>query len=192
MFKNFLQVNFSNINDDMKISSYVNLNKGKEDIWIKVGKEKKSIRFKTNDSNIIHKEYIYNFTNYLEQEKVPIKIIDIILKSYFSVNISNYNLRKVNKYFIKNEQLLIKLIKRFVIENTDILIYGDINNFTYINKDEIISFLLKHKKDSFSFVHFSHLILSSKNNNEIEKFILRIKWHNLNNDIKTIRKKTCD
>ena len=195
MFKNFLKANFPNIDDNMLITSYVNLNKEKEDIWIKVGKEKKSIRIKSNNTNIVHKEYIYNFTNYLEQEKVPIKIIDIILNYFFSVNISNIKLKikKVNKYFMKHEDLLIKLINRFVIGSTDILIHGTVDNFTYITKDEIIKLLLNQKKDSFPNIHFSHLILSPKNyNNEIEKFILQIKWHNLNNDIETIRKKTCN
>ena len=195
MFKNFLKANFPNIDDNMLITSYVNLNKEKEDIWIKVGKEKKSIRIKSNNTNIVHKEYIYNFTNYLEQEKVPIKIIDIILNYFFSVNINNIKLKikKVNKYFMKHEDLLIKLINRFVIGNTDILIHGTVDNFTYITKDEIIKLLLNQKKDSFPNIHFSHLILSPKNyNNEIEKFILQIKWHNLNNDIETIRKKTCN
>lgn len=195
MFKNFLKANFPNIDDNMLITSYVNLNKEKEDIWIKVGKEKKSIKIKSNNTNIVHKEYIYNFTNYLEQEKVPIKIIDIILNYFFSVNINNIKLKikKVNKYFMKHEDLLIKLINRFVIGNTDILIHGTVDNFTYITKDEIIKLLLNQKKDSFPNIHFSHLILSPKNyNNEIEKFILQIKWHNLNNDIETIRKKTCN
>lgn len=195
MFKKFLKANFPNIDDNMLITSYVNLNKEKEDIWIKVGKEKKSIRIKSNNTNIVHKEYIYNFTNYLEQEKVPIKIIDIILNYFFSVNISNIKLKikKVNKYFMRHEDLLIKLINRFVIGNTDILIHGTVDNFTYITKDEIIKLLLNQKKDSFPNIHFSHLILSPKNyNNEIEKFILQIKWHNLNNDIETIRKKTCN
>ena len=195
MFKKFLKANFPNIDDNMLITSYVNLNKEKEDIWIKVGKEKKSIKIKSNNTNIVHKEYIYNFTNYLEQEKVPIKIIDIILNYFFSVNISNIKLKikKVNKYFMRHEDLLIKLINRFVIGNTDILIHGTVDNFTYITKDEIIKLLLNQKKDSFPNIHFSHLILSPKNyNNEIEKFILQIKWHNLNNDIETIRKKTCN
>ena len=192
MFKNFLKANFPNIDDNMLITSYANLNKEKEDIWIKVGKEKKSIRIKSNNTNIVHKEYIYNFTNYLEQEKVPIKIIDIILNYFFTANIK-LKIKKVNKYFIRHEDLLIKLINRFVIGSTDILIHGTVDNFTYITKDEMIKLLLNQKKDSFPNIHFSHLILSPKNyNNEIEKFILQIKWHNLNNDIETIRKKTCN
>ena len=78
MFKEFLQANFSNINDDMLITSYVNLNREKEDIWIKVGKEKKSISIKMGNANTVHNEYIYSFTNYLAKEKVPLKIINII------------------------------------------------------------------------------------------------------------------
>ena len=128
MFKNFFKANFPNIDDNMLITSYVNLNKEKEDIWIKVGKEKKSIRIKSNNTNIVHKEYIYNFTNYLEQEKVPIKIIDIILNYFFTANIK-LKIKKVNKYFMKHEDLLIKLINRFVIGSTDILIHGTVYRY---------------------------------------------------------------
>ena len=210
MFRKFLLANFPYINNDMKISAYVNFDRTKEDIWIRVGKVKKSISIKMGKCNTVHNEYIYNFTKFLEEEKVPTKIIDIILDYFFADGTRNgtgkrtltfpdYKLklkrkiRKVNKYFMKHEDLLIKLINRFVIGSTDILIHGTVDNFTYITKDEIIKLLLNQKKDSFPNIHFSHLILSPKNyNNEIEKFILQIKWHNLNNDIETIRKKTCN
>ena len=59
-------------------------NKEKEDIWIKVGKEKKSISIKMGKANTVHNEYIYNFTNYLAKEKVPLKIINIILEYFFA------------------------------------------------------------------------------------------------------------
>ena len=210
MFRKFLLANFPYINNDMKITAYVNFDRTKEDIWVKVGKVKKSISIKMGKCNTVHNEYIYNLTKFLEEEKVPLKIIAIILDYFFTDGTRNgtgkrtltfpdYKLklkrkiRKVNKYFMKHEDLLIKLINRFVIGNTDILIHGTVDDFTYITKDEIIKLLLNHKKDSFSNIHFSHLILSTKNyNNEIEKFILQVKWHNLNNDIETIRKKTCD
>ena len=195
MFKKFLKANFPNIDDNMLITSYVNLNKEKEDIWIKVGKEKKSIRIKSNNTNIVHKEYIYNFTNYLEQEKVPIKIIDIILNYFFTANIK-LKIKKVNKYFIRHEDLLIKLINRFVIGKTDILIHGTVDNFSYITKDEIIKFLLECKDEPSSTIHFSKLIFAAKSrNNPIDKFIVQIRWYNLGDEIELVRnktKKTCD
>ena len=206
MFKEFLQANFSNINDDMVITSYVNLNREKEDIWIKVGKEKKSISIKMGNANTVHNEYIYNFTNYLAKEKVPLKIINIILEYFFADGTHNgsgarkltfpdYKLKlkrkikKVNKYFMKHEDLLIKLINRFVIGSTDILIHGTVDNFTYITKDEIIKLLLSLKKEPSSTIHFSRLIFASKGrNNDIDKFIVQIKWYNLADDIARIRK----
>ena len=206
MFKEFLQANFSNINDDMVITSYVNLNREKEDIWIKVGKEKKSISIKMGNANTVHNEYIYSFTNYLAKEKVPLKIINIILEYFFADGTTNgtgkrtltfpdYKLKlkrkikKVNKYFMKHEDLLIKLINRFVIGSTDILIHGTVDNFTYITKDEIIKLLLSLKKEPSSTIHFSRLIFASKGrNNDIDKFIVQIKWYNLADDIEIIRK----
>ncbi len=207
MFKEFLSVNFSNIRDDMLITAYVNLNRQKEDIWIKVGKEKKSISIKMGKTNTVHNEYIYNFTSYLEKEKVPVKIINIILEYFFAdgthdgsgtrkITFPEYKIKikrkiaKVNKYFSKNEVLLIKLINRFVIGSTDILIHGTVNNFTYINKDEIIKLLLNSKNDPSTTIHFSHLFLSVRSrNNEVDKFIMQIKWYNLADDIAKIRGK---
>lgn len=206
MFKDFLQVNFPNINDDMLITSYVNLNKEKEDIWIKVGKTKKSISIKMGKTNTVHNEYIYSFTNYLVKEKVPLKIINIILEYFFAdvthngsgvrnLTFPDYKLKikrkikKVNKYFMKHEELLVKLIKRFVIGKTDILIHGTVDNFTYVTKDEIIKLLLECKNEPSSTIHFSKLIFATKSrNNQIDKFILQIKWYNLKDDIDIIRK----
>ena len=128
MFKEFFQANFPNINDDMKISAFVNLNKEKEDIWIKIGKIKKSISIKMGKTNTVHNEYIYSFTNYLAKEKVPLKIINIVLEYFFADGTQNgsgarkltfpdYKLKikrkinKANKYFMKHEALLVKLIK---------------------------------------------------------------------------------
>lgn len=208
LFKEFLQKNFSNINDEMKISAYVNLNREKEDIWIKVGKEKKSISIKMGKTNTVHNEYIYSFTNYLAKEKVPLKIINIILEYFFAdgthdgsgarrITFPDYKLKikrkikKVNKYFMKNEDLLIKLVKRFVIGKTDILIHGTVEDFSYVTKDEIIKFLVECKSDPSSTIHFSHLIFAAKShNNQIDKFILQIKWYNLGDDIAKIKEKT--
>ncbi len=206
MFKDFLQVNFPNINDDMLITSYVNLNKEKEDIWIKVGKTKKSISIKMGKTNTVHNEYIYSFTNYLVKEKVPLKIINIILEYFFAdvthngsgarnLTFPDYKLKikrkikKVNKYFMKHEELIVKLIKRFVIGKTDILIHGTVDNFTYVTKDEIIKLLLECKNEPSSTIHFSKLIFAAKSrSNQIDKFILQIKWYNLKDDIDIIRK----
>ena len=206
MFRKFLLANFPYINNDMKISAYVNFERTKEDIWIKVGKVKKSISIKMGKCNTVHNEYIYNFTNFLEQEKVPLKIINIMLDYFFAdgtingsgerkLTFTDYKLkikrkiRRVNKYFMRNEDLLIKLINRFVIGNTDILIHGTVDNFTYITKNETIKLLISMKKKPSSTIHFSKLIFASKGrNNDIDKFIVQIKWYNLADDIAKIRK----
>ena len=155
--------------------------------------------------NTMHSEYIYNFINYLEKEGVPLKITNIILEYFFAdgtvdgtgirkITFPDYKLKikrkiaKVNKYFIKNEELLIKLINRFVIGKTDILIHGTIDDFTYITKDEVVEVLLMSKLEPSSTIHFSHLIFTSKGrNNEITKYILGIKWYKLLEDIEKIR-----
>ena len=91
---------------------------------------------------------------------------------------------------MKHEDLLIKLINRFVIGKTDILIHGTVDDFSYVTKDEIIKFLLECKNEPSSTIHFSHLIFAAKSrNNQIDKFIVQIKWYNLKDDIARIRGK---
>lgn len=205
LFRKFIYANFHCASDKMKITSYVNFNREKEDIWIKVGRIKKSVSIKMGKSNTVHNEYIYSFTNYLEQENVPIKIVNIILEYFFAdgsidgsgirkLTFSDYKLKmkrkikKVNKYFMKNEQLLIKLVERFIIGNTDILIHGTVDNFNYITKDEVIRLLVKLKKEPSSTIHFSRLIFSCQGrNNDVSRFIVQIKWYNLADDIARIR-----
>lgn len=203
--KNFLKSNFLNITDNMLITAYVNLNRQKEDIWVKVGMEKKSMSIKMGNSNTMHSEYIYNFINFLEKENVPKKIINRILEYFFAdgtrdgsgvrkITFPDYKLKKkkqikkVNKYFINHEDLLIKLIKRFVIGKTDILIHGTVEDFTYITKDEIIKLLLDLKNEPSTSIHFSRLLFSVRSrSNDIDKFIVQIKWYSLKDDIESVR-----
>ncbi len=205
MFKTFLKKNFSNISDDTKITCFVNFDKQKEDIWIKAGEEKKSISIKMGKNNTVHSEHIYSFISYLEQEKVPIKIINIILEYFFAdgtrngsgirkITFPDYKIKnkrkiaKVNKYFLRNEDLIINIIKRCVIGKTDVLIHGVVDDFSYITKDEIIKILLACKEDPSTTIHFSHLLFSARSrNNEIDKFIVQIKWYTLKEDIETVR-----
>ena len=211
MFRKFLLANFPYINNDMKISAYVNFDRTKEDIWIRVGKVKKSISIKMGKCNTVHNEYIYNFTDFLERQNVPMKIINDILDYHFlkessvSVNANNIiekitlniykqkyhkKINNINLYFQNNESLLKKLINRFVIGKNDLIIHGTVENFSYITKEEIIKVLLANKIMDSSSVHFSHLYFQAKSRkDEVMRFFFQIKWYKLEEDISIMRQK---
>lgn len=210
-FKEMLTSIYDNLTDDMNIKCYVDMAKNKEDLWITINSIRKNISIKMGSENTFHTEYIYNFTNFLEKQNVPMKIIDDILDYHFlkessvSVNANNIiekitlniykqkyhkKINNINLYFQNNESLLKKLINRFVIGKNDLIIHGTVENFSYITKEEIIKVLLANKIMDSSSVHFSHLYFQAKSRkDEVMRFFFQIKWYKLEEDISIMRQK---
>ncbi len=212
-FKEMLASIYENLTDDMTIKCYVDMAKNKEDMWITINSVKKNISIKMGSENTFHTEYIYNFTDFLERQNVPMKIINDILDYHFlkennvsvSVNANNIiekitlniykqkyhkKINNINLYFQNNESLLKKLINRFVIGKNDLIIHGTVENFSYITKEEIIRVLLANKIMDSSSVHFSHLYFQAKSRkDEVMRFFFQIKWYKLEEDINIIRQK---
>lgn len=210
-FKEMLTSIYDNLTDDMNIKCYVDMAKNKEDLWITINSIRKNISIKMGSENTFHTEYIYNFTNFLEKQNVPMKIIDDILDYHFlkessvSVNANNIiekitlniykqkyhkKINNINLYFQNNESLLKKLINRFVIGKNDLIIHGTVENFSYITKEEIIKVLLANKVMDSSSVHFSHLYFQAKcRKDEVMRFFFQIKWYKLEEDISIMRQK---
>ena len=210
-FKEMLASIYENLTDDMTIKCYVDMAKNKEDMWITINSVKKNISIKMGSENTFHTEYIYNFTDFLERQNVPMKIINDILDYHFlrednvpgnniieKINLNIYKqkyhkkINNINLYFQNNEYLLKKLINRFVIGKNDLIIHGTVENFSYITKEEIIEILLakSNKIMDSSSVHFSHLYFQAKSRkDEVMRFFFQIKWYKLEEDIKKIRQK---
>lgn len=212
-FKEMLTSIYDNLTDDMNIKCYVDMAKNKEDLWITINSIRKNISIKMGSENTFHTEYIYNFTDFLERQNVPMKIINDILDYHFlkennlsvSVNANNIiekitlniykqkyhkKINNINLYFQNNESLLKKLINRFVIGKNDLIIHGTVENFSYITKEEIIKVLLANKIMDSSSVHFSHLYFQAKSRkDEVMRFFFQIKWYKLEEDISIMRQK---
>ena len=212
-FKAMLASIYENLTDDMTIKCYVDMAKNKEDMWITINSVRKNISIKMGSENTFHTEYIYNFTDFLERQNVPMKIINDILDYHFlkennlsvSVNANNIiekitlniykqkyhkKINNINLYFQNNESLLKKLINRFVIGKNDLIIHGTVENFSYITKEEIIRVLLANKIKDSSSVHFSHLYFQAKSRkDEVMRFFFQIKWYKLEEDISIMRQK---
>ena len=82
-FKEMLASIYENLTDDMTVKCYVDMAKNKEDMWITINSVKKNISIKMGSENTFHTEYIYNFTDFLERQNVPMKIINDILDYHF-------------------------------------------------------------------------------------------------------------
>ena len=75
---------------------------------------------------------------------------------------------RINKE-LNNDNLLIKAINRFVIRGTNsnylisALIYGEVDDFIFITREDIINTILRKKDNYSSTIHFSTLTVQPKN-----------------------------
>ena len=101
----------------------------------------------------------------------------------------------INKQF-NNKDFIIKVILKFIlvgnipIESIDCIVYGIIQDFIQITKNEIIDFLLSKKDEYSTALHISHLTLQPmtrclKRNPLYEKdrHYIQVKWYNISDDI---------
>ena len=102
---------------------------------------------------------------------------------------------KINKAF-NNEKILRNAIDRFVIKGKnskyyiDAIVCGEVDNFVWITKDDIVKVILSKKDDYSTGVHFGSLSCQPKNRNlvnnskyEKDRYCVQIKWYNLFDEI---------
>lgn len=102
---------------------------------------------------------------------------------------------KINNVF-NNEKILKEAIERFVIKGNnskfyiDAIIYGEIDDFVWITKEDIIHIILLQKNIYSTAVHFGPITCQPKNrclnyNTKYEKdrFCVQMKWYNLYDNI---------
>lgn len=102
---------------------------------------------------------------------------------------------KINKE-INTDEVLIVAIERFVIKGKnstqyiDAIIHGEVNDFIFITKEDIIKIILSKKNNYSTAVHFGPLTCQPKNrclnHNQLyekDRFCIQIKWYNLYDDI---------
>lgn len=185
----------------------------KVDIIISIGSKIKNISIKKGHKNSIHSEKNSKFINFLKEIGIDYNIIDGILKYHFAdgtidgsgikrIGSKEYQLKNsesisiINKH-INTKKIIKRVINRFIIQGTqehsnsiDILIYGNTNDFMYITKSEIYSFLLSKNKFKSNALHFSCLIyqnlsrvLDYNKSREYMRSWIQIKWYNLEDNI---------
>lgn len=221
MLQIFLNDIFKSINNNDTIICKKNKYKTKTDIIIDINSIQKRISIKMGYNNSVHIEPISSFIHFLIENNIDKKNIIEYLKYHYAdgstngtginrINSREYKMKhqkeidEVNKNF-NNLELLKKAINRFVIQGRnskyeiDAIIYGTVNDFLWIKKDDIYNILLKKINNYSSGIHFSSLFcqpedrcLNKNPKYENKRFIVQIKWYSLFDDIiKNMNDKVC-
>ena len=212
LFQELLEDLYPDIQEDDKIISWKNKELQKTDIFVKVNGIVKRISLKKGIKNSVHIEPISEFIHFLIENHVPRKHVIAYLKFHYGDGTTNGSgehrissteykefhqteIDQLNTYF--NEyQFLEKAIDRFVLRGRndthqiDALVYGEINDFLYISREEIKNIILHAKTKYSTAVHFGCLTCQPVTRNlnynpklESKRFCVQIKWYSLFDDI---------
>ena len=212
MFEDLIYSLFTDLKGDEEIVAWKNKFLEKTDIFIKIGNQTRGISLKKGIKNSVHASRISDFIRFLIENDIEREVVMEFLKFQYADGTTNnkgakrlstleYKELHQDKIDLMNvvfndEKFLVKAIEFFVLKgkmakiSIDALIYGTINDFIWIKKDDIVSILLSKRKNYASGVHFSNLLCQpmsrNLNNNpkyENCRYIVQIKWYSLFDDI---------
>lgn len=99
-------------------------------------------------------------------------------------------------YIINQEEILKNAIDRFIIKGKnsnyyiDALIYGEVDDFIWISKKDIIKIAMSKRNQYSTAVHFGPMTIQPKNRclnynskYENDRYCIQVKWYNLFDDI---------
>lgn len=212
MFKELLVDLYNYLDDSFVISAWLNHLAQKSDVFIKINGIIKGISIKKGMKNSVHVEGISNFIHFLIQNRVPKKIIIEYLKYHYADGTTNgsgekrlsaYEYKKenqkkideINRYF-NEPNLLNNAIERFLLKGNnsnyfiDVLIYGEVNDFIWILKEDIRKLIMSKRNIYSTSVHFGSITCQPKNRclnynslYEKDRFCVQLKWYNLHDEI---------
>lgn len=212
MFREFIEDLYGIVNEQYMITCWKNKLPQKTDIFIKINNQIKGISIKKGIKNSVHVERITDFIHFLIENKIDRKNIISYLKYHYAdgttngkgnyrLSIEEYknnnqqSIDELNKQ-LNNKKILNKAIDRFILKGNnskyyiDAIIYGEVNDFIWILKDNIRKIILSKTNIYSTSVHFGPIICQPKNrclnNNtkyEKERFCIQLKWYSLNDDI---------
>ena len=184
----------------------------KSDIFIKINGKLKGISIKKGAKNSIHVERITDFIHFLIENKVSREVVVRYLEYHYAdgtrngkglnrISVEEYkkshsdDILYINEAF-NNKKLLIKAIDKFVVRGNnskydiDALIYGEVDDFLWITKDDIRRIIMSKKDLNSSGLHFGSLSCQPKTRNlncnpkyEKDRFCVQLKWFSLFDDI---------
>ena len=212
VFRDLFNVLFDNLKEEDIIKATLNITKQKSDLYIRINGITKGISIKKGVKNSVHIEPLKEFIKFLKEHKIPQNIIDEVLKYHYAdgtidgtgkhrISSAEYKekhqdkLDLINKYFSK-EAIVKAAIDRFILignnndESIDAIIYGVIDDFVWITKEEIIKIILKHKDIKRTGLSFGPLFYQPMNRclnynqkYEYARHYIQIKWYHLSDAI---------
>ena len=204
--------NLFNCKDYNYIKCWKNDLPQKSDIFIRIGNEKRGISIKRGYKNSVHVERITDFIHFLIENRVKRDIVIKYLKYHYAdrstngkgnnrISVEEYkkdhenDIHEINKVF-NDEKIILKAIDKFVLKGNnssdciDAIIYGEVDDFLWILKNDIKKIILSKRNLYSSGTHFSILSCQPKTRNlnfnpkyEKDRFCVQIKWFNLLDDI---------
>ncbi len=199
---------FNDVNSNDIAYSWLNEKPQKTDFFIKINNVIKRISLKFGDKNSVHVEPISEFINFLIVNNIERDIVIKYLKYHYADGSTNGSGKKrlsvveyknnyqteideINDAFNNNE-FIKRVISRFVIKgrnddnDIDALIYGSIDDFFYLTKNDIYDIIFDRKNIYSSGVHIGPLFIQPQSRNlqgnpqfERCRFCVQVKWFNL-------------
>ncbi len=203
---------FPNESEDAIIKCWLNHYPQKTDILIKINSHIRGISLKIGSKNSVHVEPVTEFVHFLTENKVSKECIIEYLRYHYAdgtidgsgmqrIGVADYKkyhqkeIDKINQE-LNNVELLKKAINRFVLQGNnskfkiDAIVYGSVNDFLWLSREEILEVLLRNKNNYSTGVHFSNLFVQPQNRclNYNKKYEsarnnIQIKWYGLFDDI---------
>lgn len=212
LFRLFLEDLYGELNENYYVECRVNFEKQKYDIVIKINSIEKKVSLKKGIKNSVHVEGISNFIHFLIENKIDKQNVVNYLKYHYAdgttngtglERLSSEEYKKEHQFEIdeinialNKEKILTRAVERFILtgnisnNSIDAMIYGVVDDFIWIKKEDIINLVLL-KKDVYSTaVHFGPLTIQpldrclNKNvKYENRRFCIQVKWYNIFDDV---------
>ena len=220
IFQDLLEALYGKLTGEEVIVTSVNYAKQKSDIYIRINNIIKGISIKKGVKNSVHIEKVSEFTKFLNTQDIPNDIINEILKYHYADGTTDGTGKKrisskeykekhqdkldlINSYFSQND-IVKNAIDRFVLignnsdKSIDAIIYGVLEDFVWITKEEIIDIILKHKDIKRTGLSFGPLFyqpmarcLNYNPKLEYARHYIQIKWYHLSDAIIEVMNNRC-
>lgn len=194
------------------IECWVNKDKRKADIYIKINGYVRGISIKKGFKNSVHVESLSSLIDFFKEIGVDEATIDAFLRYHYAdgtktgkganrVSGTVYReshqveVDEINKV-LNDEKYIDLFVRRFILQGNrsqyeaDAIIYGVLEDFLWITKEEIYYIMRKHLNDVVPALHISLLTIQpmSRNLNFNPKYEfcrdqVQIKWYNIADNI---------
>lgn len=194
------------------IECWVNKSKRKADIYIKINGYVRGVSIKKGIKNSVHNESISTLVSFFREIGISEDIIEKYLFYQYAdgtingtgkIRISSTLYREnhskeiaeINEVF-NDEKYINAFVNRFILQGTkseyevDAIIYGVVEDFIWITKEEVYYIMRKHLKDEVASLHISILTLQPMSRNlnynpryEVCRNLVQVKWYNISDDI---------